>query len=188
MAVRAPGSGVGPGNARLRATREAGASDAAASRFLLSLHVLGRARRLYQKDHPKIEESLVAAEHSLHEALAMGGSLAVSVERGQLLFRGRALTDSRGEMKTLADDLLRRGISALAFERDTHSGELLSFAELFENPPAPDPAGQKDSAALWNEWLAKRRIARIRISPPCAKRSPIWRVPRDCESSRWRLW
>ena len=108
----------------------------------------------------------------------MGGSLAVSVERGQLLFRGRALTDSRGEMKTLADDLLRRGISALAFERDTHSGELLSFAELFENPPAPDPAGQKDSAALWNEWLAKRRIARIRVNQPLAETRADAMLPR----------
>ena len=166
MGVRTPGSDVPPGNARLRALREAGAPDAAATRFLLSLHVLGRARRLYQKDHPKIEESLVAAERSLHEALAGGGSLAVSVERGQLLFRGRALSDSRGELKALSDDLLRRGISAIAFERETHSGELLSFAELFENPPAADAAGERDSAAVWKGWLAKRHIAAIRVNQP----------------------
>lgn len=178
MVQKAAGSGVGPGNARLRASRDSGASDSAASRFLLSLHVLGRARRLYQKDHPKIDESLVAAENSLHEALAAGGSLAVNVERGQLLFRGRALTDSRGELKTLADDLLRRGISALAFERDTHSGELLSFAELFENPPTPEPGEQKDSATLWNEWLAKRRIARIRVNPPLAETRADAMLPR----------
>lgn len=178
MVVRAPGSSLPLGNSRQRGSRPAGASDAAASRFLLSLHVLGRARRLYQKDHPKIEESLVAAEHSLHEALAGGGSLAVSVERGQLLYGGRPLNDSRGELKTLADDLFRRGVSALAFDRETHSGELLSFAELFENPPAPDPAGKKDSAAVWSEWLAKRRIARIRVNQPMAETRADAMLPR----------
>jgi hypothetical protein len=185
MVVKVPGSsssdGVGagrPANARMRASRPTGPSDAAAGRFLLSLHVLGRARRLYQKDHPKIEESLVAAEHSLHEALAAGGSLAVNVERGQLLFGGRPLTDPRGELKALADDLLRRGVSALAFDRETHSGELLSFAELFENPPALASAGEKDSAAVWNEWLAERRIARIRVNQPLAEARADAMLPR----------
>ena len=178
MTVRAPGLGVPQGNVRRRAARETAAPEAAASRFLLSLHVLGRSRRLYLHDHPKIEESLDAAQRSLHDALAGGGFLAVTVERGQVLFRGRALGDSRGEMKSLSEDLLRRGITAVVFDRETHAGELLSFAEVFENPPAADPARERSSVTAWQEWLAARRIAAIRVNQPVTETRADAMLPR----------
>lgn len=172
MAGKANGAPVSPEPVRLRAPREAALPDAA-SRFLHSLQLLARSRRLYQKDHPKIEESLDAAERSLRAALGASGPVAVSVERGQMLYRGRPLEDPRGELKSFADELLRRGISALAFRPETHAGELLAFVEMVEGAPAGS-----GGESPWTELLAKRRIAGIRVNEPMTETRADALLPR----------
>jgi hypothetical protein len=172
MSRKANGAPVPPEPVRMRAPREVAQPDAA-GRFLYSLQLLARSRRLYQKDHPKIEESLDAAERNLRAALGSSGPVAVSVERGQMLFRGRPLEDPRGELKTFADELLRRGISALAFRPETHAGELLAFVELVEGAPAAS-----GGESPWKDWLAKRRIAGIRVNEPMTETRADALLPR----------
>src|SRR5208282_5616714 len=87
-----------------RAPRGGVAAETAAGRFFTSLHLLARTRRMYQKDHPKIEESLFAAERSLREALGPAVPVAVRLEGGAVYFRGRALEDPRGELRAFADE------------------------------------------------------------------------------------
>jgi hypothetical protein len=84
---------------------------------------------MYQKDHPKIEESLFAAERSLRDALGPAAAVAVRLESGAMYFRGHPLEDPRGELRIFADELVRRGISALTFRPETHTGELMAFLE-----------------------------------------------------------
>ena len=96
-------------------TQELQRAQNAVSRFVRSLQVLLRAARLYQKNHPHVMESLEAADKDLRSALDRVAPLEIRFERGHLTFRGNALADSRGELKTLADHILRRGISTLVF-------------------------------------------------------------------------
>jgi hypothetical protein len=172
MAMKPPPASPAP-EVPSRGQREAAAAEAAAGRFLLSLQVLARTRRLYDKNHPKIEESLFAAERSLHTALGPGGPLAVRLESGTMYFRGRPLEDSRGELRTFADELMRRGISALTFRAEAHSGELMAFAEMIE--------GASSAAAetpAWPERLARRSISGIRVNEPTTEARPDALLPR----------
>ena len=125
---------------------------------------------MYQKDHPKIEESLFAAERSLRDALGPAAPVAVRLEGGAVYFRGRALEDPRGELRTFADELVRRGISALTFRPETHTGELIAFLELVDGVPAAASSAGTASAATppWKDRLAQRSITGIRVNEPVA--------------------
>jgi len=130
---------------------------------------------MYHKDHPKIEESLFAAERSLRDALGPAAPVAVRLEGGAVYFRGRALEDPRGELRAFADEFSRRGISALTFRPETHTGELLAFLELVDGAPAA--AGSATSAAgaatpPWKDRLAQRSILGIRVNEPVADARP----------------
>ena len=106
------------------------AAALAAGRFVRSLHVLLRSARLYQKNHPRLVESLEGAEESLRAAHDHAAPLAIRFDHGRVVFRGQPLSDSRGEMKSLAEDLSGRGVSVLVFSRETNLGELNSLAAL----------------------------------------------------------
>ena len=131
-----------PAEAAARPPRGSVAAESAAGRFFASLQLLARTRRMYQKDHPKIEESLFAAERSLRDALGPAAPVAVRLEGGAFYFRGRALEDPRGELRSFAEELVRRGISALTFRPETHTGELMAFLELVDGAPATASSAQ----------------------------------------------
>ena len=61
----------------------------AAGRFVRSLHVMLRSARLYQKNHPRLVESLEAAEESLRAAFDHAAPLAIRFEHGRAIFRGQ---------------------------------------------------------------------------------------------------
>jgi len=157
------------------------APEAATGRFFASLHLLARNRRMYQKDHPKVEESLFAAERSLREAVGPAAAVAVRLEGGAMYFRGRALDDPRGELRAFADELLRRGISALTFRPGTHSGELIAFLELVDTVPPGVPQSASAhgvSSSPWAERLAQRRISGIAVNEPVPDARPDPLLPR----------
>jgi hypothetical protein len=102
-------------------------AEGAVIRFLHSFRVLLRSTRLYQRNHPRVLESLEAAERNLRAALAVQSPVAVGVEGGRLVvpaLRGRALPDPRGEFSSLAEELSRSGITSLVFLPETNQGEL----------------------------------------------------------------
>jgi hypothetical protein len=130
---------------------------------------------MYHKDHPKIEESLFAAERSLRDALGPSAPVAVRLEGGAVYFRGRALEDPRGELRAFADEFARRGISALTFRPETHTGELMAFLELVEGAPAiagPGSAAAGAATPPWKDRLAQRSITGIRVNEPVADARP----------------
>jgi hypothetical protein len=173
---------AGIGSSPRSAARATGpAPETATGKFLASLHLLARNRRMYQKDHPKVEESLFAAERSLREAVGPAPSLGVRLESGTMYFRGRALDDPRGELRAFADELIRRGISALTFRPSAHSGELMAFLELVDTvPPAAAGAYVASSGARapWADRLAQRRISGIGVNEPVPDARPDPLLPR----------
>lgn len=142
------------------ARREADAAadaELGVARFLRSFHLLLRSAGLYQKNHPRILESLEAAGHHLRAALEQHSALAVGVERGTLVvpaLHGRVLPDSRGELKSLAEELSRCGVTSLIFLPETNLGELNTLAHLLQ-------ATRHRLAAL-----ASRSCARTGAAPP----------------------
>jgi len=134
----------------------------AVSRFVRSLHVLVRSARLYQKNHPRLLESLEGTEHSLRAALDHAAPLAVRFEHGRVIFRGQPVPDHRGEMKALAEDLSQRGVSVLVFHRETNLGELNSLATLL--CASRNGSSQPVAVGEWPHLLAQHQISGIRIN------------------------
>src|SRR5579872_5313956 len=91
-------------------------SDGAAIQFLRQFRVLLGAARLYQRNHPRLMEILSSAEQQLRIALTSQSPLVFAVEpNGIILPRYDAganelLHDPRGELRGLAEELLRAGI------------------------------------------------------------------------------
>jgi hypothetical protein len=138
------------------------AAAQAAGRFVRSLHVLLRSARLYQKNHPRMVESLEGAEESLRAAHDHAAPLAIRFDHGRVLFRGQPLSDSRGEMKSLAEDLSGRGVSVLVFSRETNLGELNSLAALL--CASRNGNGHATMSSEWPHLLQRQHVAGIRIN------------------------
>ena len=137
-------------------------------RFLRSFQVLLRSARLYQKNHPRVLESLEAAEHNLRAALALVPAIAVEVERSRLVaqgLRGHALADHHGELSTLAGELSRCGITSLVFLPETNLGELDTLARALNS--SLQRAGIRRAQRLdWSAWSAENHISGIRVNAP----------------------
>jgi hypothetical protein len=138
------------------------AAAQAAGRFVRSLHVLLRSARLYQKNHPRLVESLEGAEESLRAAHDHAAPLAIRFDHGRVVFRGQPLSDSRGEMKSLAEDLSGRGVSVLVFSRETNLGELNSLAALLS--ASRNSNGHATMSSEWPHLLQRQHVAGIRIN------------------------
>ncbi len=136
------------------------AATHAAGRFVRSLHVLLRSARLYQKNHPRLVESLEGVEESLRAAFDHVAPVAIRFDHGRVVFRGHPLGDSRGEMKSLADDLSGRGVSVLVFSRETNLGELNSLAGLL----SASRNGHSTMSSEWPHLFDRQKIAGIRIN------------------------
>src|SRR5215471_13845229 len=125
-------------------------------RCLRDFQILLRSQRLYQRNHPRVLESLETAYEQLRSfAFAMNG-LAFRIERtGMVLpkLSEASLPDVRGELQALAIELQRAGIQTLIFERRFHVGELDTLAQLVKAVLVKSEASSKKNGTSW--WTAK---------------------------------
>jgi len=133
-----------------------------------------RSERLYEKDHPRRLESLDGAYDSIRNATEMLGGLEIRVERGGLVaprIGDAHLQDERGEMQTLAMDLQRAGIHALAFSKKFHVGELDTLARLVKASllRSEEPANGGGNA-WWPARLLENRVEGISINTQAERR------------------
>jgi hypothetical protein len=137
-------------------------------RSLRSLHLLLRAERLYEKNHPHRLDSLDGAYNLLRNATDNLGGLEIRIERGGLVVPriGDAhLPDARGEMQALAVDLQRAGIQSLVFSKKFHVGELDTLARLLKASllRSEDPSGDGGSG-WWPARLLENRVEGISVN------------------------
>ncbi|PYX53176.1 MAG: hypothetical protein DMG76_26655 [Acidobacteria bacterium] len=125
-------------------------------RCLKDLHILFRSERLYQRNHPRVLESLELAYEQLRSfAFAMNG-IALRVERSAIVMPKLSeapLPDVRGELQALAIELQTAGIQTLIFERRFHVGELDTLAQLLKTALLKSEQSSKKNRASW--WTAK---------------------------------
>ncbi len=147
--------------------------------FLRQFRVLLGAARLYQRNHPRLMESLASTEQQLRIALAARSPLVVAVDRnGMLLPRheGSAtelLHDPRGELRSLAEELLRAGICSLLFTHPINVGELDLLAHEISRVPRSASPGDTASRKLWDNWIKNRGVAGIRLNVPTERRDSL---------------
>jgi len=154
--------------------------DFLVTRFLRSLHVQLRSIRLYQRNHPRVTESLVAMERDLRAVFSHCSDFGIRIERGILLFasRGasseRTLADPRGELRALAEELTRADVHSLVFLPPTNLGELALFANAVDATSRlteQSPARLQPQARDWPAWLTTHEVAGIRVNVPIERRS-----------------
>ena len=147
--------------------------------FLRQFRVLLGAARLYQRNHPRLMEILASTEQQLRIALAARSPLVVAVEpRGMILPRqeGSAvelLHDPRGELRALAEELLRSGICSLLFTHPINVGELDLLAHEISQVPRSASPGDTASRKLWDNWIRNRGVVGIRINIPTERRDSL---------------
>lgn len=152
-------------------------AEALAAQFLRSLHLLLRAVRLYHQHHPRLIESLKMTGQALDAALNGTEALHLEVEReGVALMSPSAtashiISDPRGELKALADVLVRARIRSVIFAPGIHLEELLQFAR------AVDGACRAKDGHPRNDWASRireHRISGIRVNEaPVRASEPI---------------
>jgi hypothetical protein len=153
------------------------------ARFLRSFQILLKSARLYDRDHPQVQQSLAAVEAALRAAQSSSATRSVGVRVTESGFRNsgseRAIPDARGDLRGLAQELSRAGIRALFLPAETHLGELAGFAALLARKPAqvrakkPGAADSQELAMLpvdeefsgnWTELLQGYRIEAIGVN------------------------
>src|SRR5262249_14166963 len=131
---------------------------------LKDLHVLFRSGRLYQRNHPRVLESLETAFEQLRSfAFAMNG-LAFRVERNGIvlpMLSEAPLPDVRGELEALAEELQKAGIQTLVCERRFHVGELDTLAQLVKAALLKSEESKKKSASWWTAKLLEHGVEGI---------------------------
>ncbi len=151
----------------------------AAINFLRQFRVLLGAARLYQRHHPRLMEILASAEHQLRIVLATQSPLVFAVERNGIILpryetaTGELLHDPRGELRGLAEELLRGGICSLLFAPPINIGELDLLAHEISQVPRNTAPGDTASRKLWDAWIAQHRISGIRINVPTERRDSL---------------
>jgi hypothetical protein len=126
------------------------------NRALRELHVLLRSQRLYEKNHPRMLESLEASYELLRGIASALNGLELRIERGGVVAPklGEAqLADARGELQALAADLQRSGIHSLIFGRKFHVGELDTLAQLAKAALLRSEEPAKHGSIPW--WPAR---------------------------------
>jgi hypothetical protein len=145
-----------------------------AHRALRNLHLLLRAERLYEKNHPRRLDSLDRSYDSLKNTAEILGGLEVRVERGGLVIpriSDAHLPDARGEMQALAVDLQRAGIGTLTFSNKFHVGELDTLARLVKASLLRSEEPAKDvSNAWWPARLLEHRVEGISVNTQTERR------------------
>jgi hypothetical protein len=141
---------------------------------LRNLHLLMRAERLYEKDHPRRLDSLDSAYDSIRNATETLGGLEIRVERGGLVaprIGDAHLPDARGEMQALAVDLQRAGVHALVFSKKFHVGELDTLARLVKASLLRSEEPANGSAnGWWPARLLENRVEGISVNTQTERR------------------
>jgi hypothetical protein len=154
-------------------------TDAAAINFLHQFRVLLGAARLYQRNHPRLMEILASAEHQLRVVLAAESPLIFAVERNGIILprhdaaAGELLSDPRGELRALAEELLRSGICSILFAPQINVGELDQFAHQISQVPRSATPGDTASRKAWDTWLQEQRVSGIRLNLPTERRDSL---------------
>jgi hypothetical protein len=154
-------------------------SDAAAISFLRQFRVLVGAARLYHRNHPRLMEILASAEQQLRVVLSLQSPLVFAVEHNGILLprydakAGELLNDPRGELRTLAEELLRSGICSLLFTPQTNVGELDLFAHEMSRVPRSATPGDTTSRMVWDKWIREHRVIGIRLNVPTERRDSL---------------
>jgi PilZ domain len=154
-------------------------AEAAAITFLRQFRVLVGAARLYQRNHPRLMEILASTEQQLRIALAASSPLVVAVERRGMSLpqqeggANELLHDPRGELRGLAEELLRCGICSLLFTYPINVGELDLFSREISHVPRTASPGDTASRRLWDNWIKDRSIAGIRLNIPTERRDSL---------------
>jgi hypothetical protein len=127
-----------------------------AIRALRELHLLLRSARLYERQHPRMLQSLDRAYESLRAVVGAANGLEIRVERSGLVapkLSDAPLPDIRGDLYNLAVDLHRAGILNLVFAPKFHVGELDTLAQLAKGALLESGHPTKQEALAW--WPAK---------------------------------
>ena len=155
------------------------APASAVTGFLRQFRVLVGAARLYQRNHPQVVEIVAAAEQQLRAALLVRSPIVFAVERDGILLpnydgeSGRLLDDPRGELRSLAAELLRSGICSLLFASQTHIGELDALAQQISQAPKAATPADTASRKGWDQWLRDKRIVGIQINVPTERHDSL---------------
>jgi hypothetical protein len=126
------------------------------NRALHELHVLLRSKRLYEKNHPRLLESLDASYELLRSAATALNGLELRVERGGIVVPKLGEThmeDPHGELQALAAELQRSGIQSLIFAKKFHVGELDTLAQLVKTALLRSEEPIKHGSSPW--WPAR---------------------------------
>ena len=124
-------------------------------------------------------EILASTEQQLRIALAARSPLVVAVERNGILLprqEGSAaelLHDPRGELRALAEELLRGGICSFLFTHPINVGELDLLAQEISQVPRSATPGDTASRKLWDNWIKNRGVVGIRINIPTERRDSL---------------
>ena len=149
-------------------------------RFFHSLHVLVSAVRLYQRNHPRVTESLESAERDLRAVFRQWPMLSVSVTRASLAAIARdpqhehqTLADPRGELRSLAEELADAGVNSLTFLPQTNLGELALLAHAVDatsRSTSQQRGGRAAAPRNWSAWLVGQKVAGILVNAPIERR------------------
>jgi hypothetical protein len=159
---------------------ESGSSrDAEVVSFLRQFRVLVGSGRLYQRNHPRFLERLTAAETQLRRLLESDTALVLAVERRGFILpmqggtEHELLNDPRGELRPLADELLRAGICSILFQPQVNIGELDRFAYQISQVPRSATPGDTASRKGWETWIHEQGIVGIRLNVPTERRDSL---------------
>src|SRR5271165_2207884 len=147
--------------------------------FLRQFRVLLGAARLYQRNHPRLMEILASTEQQLRIALAARTPLVIAIEPNGMLLPGQEgsgselLHDPRGELRGLAEELLRGGICSFLFTQPINVGELDLLVHEISLVPRSASPGDTASRKLWDNWIKLRGVVGIRINIPTERRDSL---------------
>src|ERR1700747_992599 len=135
-------------------------------RTLRELHVLLRSARLYERQHPRMLQSLDTAYESLRRIVSSLNGLEIRVERAGLVAPSvgeEPLPDPRGDLYELAKDLQRAGVQNLTFAKKFHVGELDTLAQLAGRTllQSEHPATVQEALTWWPKKLLESRAGGI---------------------------
>ena len=137
-------------------------------RVLREFHILLRSQRLYERNHPRVLESLETSYESLRNLSSMLNGLELVVSRRGIVvpkLSEAPLPDLRGEMEGLASDLQRAGVQTLVFEKQFHVGELDTLARLVKaSLLKSDESGRQKNDAWWTAKLLENSVNGIGIN------------------------
>jgi hypothetical protein len=139
-----------------------------ACRALREFCVLLRSERLYERNHPRILESLENAHKSLLQVAGSLNRLELCVVRNGIVvprLSEAPLPDVRGDLEALAVDLQRSSIQTLVFEERFHVGELDTLARLIKTSLLnSEGSARKNSNSWWTAKLVENGVNGIQVN------------------------